>query len=155
MKTNTVALIALIALLTSCTLVHTNSPTNGHATYASLGGNSEGVTVSPTGSTLANNNNSESFQRATTVAGMAYGAHVIGSVAKTAYAQSGMTDRAGIAAATTRHGATTSARVTTHSAATQAGTTKLLSNNSTAVQLAEIEKARELGLKSLDVPAGE
>jgi hypothetical protein len=130
--------LIIIASLPACTVLHSNSPTLGTATYASLGGKAEGVTVTPDGSQLASNDNAAAFKHAATVGGLAYGANVLGSVGKASIKQSGLTDRSGIAAGTDR-------------ASIAAGTQRTLSGNATTVELAEIARTKELGLKELDV----
>jgi len=128
--------ILFISALTSCTTIYTKSPDGGVAVYNALGADSQGVIVTPQGSQIAENKNSEAFNRAAIVAGSAFAVNQMANVAKNISNQSGLTDRAGIAAGTSR-------------ANIEAGTQQVISGNQTTVELEKIKSETEIKLKEL------
>lgn len=130
--------VAMSFTLSSCTLVHTQTDTGGQATFASLGGDSENITISAEGAQIASNKNSSAFKEGTKAATAISGILSFASVSKLKFREAGLTDRAGIAADATKHQATT-----------QAGTSQLLSNNKTSVDLANTQANKELGLSKI------
>ncbi len=58
--TQTLVSLAIAAVLSSCTIA--TSPTAG--TYASLGGDADGIVFTPQGFSIAHSNNSRSFEQA-------------------------------------------------------------------------------------------
>lgn len=139
MKTTSIFLSFLI--ITSCTVVQTVSPSGGKATFASLGGDSQNIVISSEGAQIASNNNSVAFGKAANTASIMTGTLALASVAKTSLQETGLTDRSGIAAGTTRNANNVSA-----------ATTQTISNNSTSVNLAKIQADKAINLKALDVP---
>lgn len=67
-------LILLTAAICSCTVVKTKNATGAEAMFASLGGDSKNVTISPDGAKIEENKNSLSFGKAvnasTTISGV-------------------------------------------------------------------------------------
>lgn len=136
MKTPAIA-IACIAL-SACTTVHVRNPQGGQATFASLGGDSEQIAISPDGATIASNRNAPSFKTAAIAGTLAYGLNQAAGVAAAGIKQSGLTDRATQSAMTARHGA-------------EQVTTQALDANRSAEAIRAIQSTEKL--KALDIEA--
>jgi hypothetical protein len=129
-------------LLVSCTTIYTKSPDGGVAIYNALGADSQGVTITPQGSQIAENKNSEAFNRAATIAGSAFAASQMASVAKNFNNQNGLTDRAGIEAGTSQ-------------SSIEAGTQQIISGNQTTVELEKIKSETQIKLQGSPQPQPE
>lgn len=130
MKLRLHSAMLVLTLLASCTAIHTQSPEGGSATFASLGGDSRNVTITPQGAQMGENINSVAFKDAARGATIMTGILSVADVSRTALKETGATDRLGI----------TELGQTKRLGVTEAGTTqRLVSDNATKVKLAEIE----------------
>jgi hypothetical protein len=136
MKINSINIILLLSMLPACTTVYTKDTSGGIALYNSLGGDSQGISISPDRSEIAENKNSQSFSKAATVIGSMYSIGQLANVTKNMHNQTGATDRAAIASKTSQHSVTTEAGV--KQAEIGANLEALKDNNATSIELEKI-----------------
>ena len=132
----------LVLLLASCTVARIENNSGGTATYASLGGDSENIMMTPDNIAIASNNNSKSFSKAANTTSIIAGTLAVKSIANTMTTQSGLTDRASIAAKSNTDQAAIAARTSQSEIA--AGVTKTVDANATAVKLSEIQNNTDI-----------